>query len=260
MILQKVFNAMDIYTPLEEAKEEIWRRWNDEILRKEVEKFLGEVPEVFKKEPRACLLRQMVSPNYEYYHFLTLIPKINLKPLCLEYLEDIFLTTNKDKAYWGKMAFIDKRQNITRLIYKRVINLVDSEKKKLNSLVTIWGENFSDFHHRLVEQYSQAIELCDASSWYKSKGGKTKEYYHFIMAFFICHGILFENFVTGEREREREREFTHLVVQPAIEKIVKIFGLKPLIVQLITDDVLNERYYPCNLESEVSRCLCQVYH
>ena len=247
---------MEIYTPLEEAKEEIWKRWDDKILRKEVEEFLGEVPEVFKKEPKACLLRQMVSPNYEYYHFLNLIPEINLKPLCLEFLEDIFLTTNKDKAYWGKMAFIEKGQSITRLIYRKVIDLKDSEKKKLNCIETIWGENFVDFHHRLVEQYSQAIELFDGSLWYKSKGGKTKEYYHYIVSFFVCHGILFENFITDERERE----FTHLVVQPAIEKIVKIFGLKPLIVQLIVDDVFNERYYPCHLESEVSRCLCQVYH
>ena|SRR4030067_1261493 len=120
---------MEIYTTLEEAKEEIWKRWNDEFLRKEVEKFLGEIPEVFKKEPKACLLRQMVSPNYEYYNFLNLIPKINLKPLCLEYLEDMFITTNKDKTYLAKMAFIDKGQSITRLIYRRIINLVDSEKK-----------------------------------------------------------------------------------------------------------------------------------
>src|SRR4030067_2331587 len=167
---------MEIYTTLEEAKEEIWKRWNDEFLRKEVEKFLGEIPEVFKKEPKACLLRQMVSPNYEYYHFLNLIPEINLKPLCLEFLEDIFLTTNKDKAYWGKMAFIEKGQSITRLIYRKVIDLKDSEKKKLNCIETIWGEKFADFHHRLVEQYSQTIELFDASLWYKSKGGKTKEY------------------------------------------------------------------------------------
>ena len=120
---------MEIYTPLEEAKEEIWKRWNNEILRKEVEEFLGEVPEVFKKEPRACLGRQILSPNYEYLRFLDLVQGIDLKPLCLEYLEDMFITTNKDKTYLAKMAFIEKGQSITRLIYRKVINLQDSEKK-----------------------------------------------------------------------------------------------------------------------------------
>lgn len=201
---------MDIYTPLEESEEEIWRRWNDNILRKRVEKFLGKIPEVIQKEPRVCLFRQVFSPNYEYLQFLDLIQKINLKPLGIEYLEDMFLTLNKDKACLGKMTFIDKGQDRNKLIHKRVINLLESQKKKLNSIETIWGENFVDFHHRLLAQYSQTIELFNASSWYKSKGGKAKEYYHYFMALFICHGILFENFITNERERERE--FTHLVV------------------------------------------------
>jgi hypothetical protein len=174
-----------------------------------------------------------------------------LKPLGIEYLEDMFLTINKDKAYLGKMAFIDKGQDRNRVIYKRVIHLAKAEKRKLSSLTTLWGENFVDFHHRLLAQYSQTIELFDASSWYKAKGGKAKEYYHYFIALFICHGILFENFITDERERE----FTHLVVQPAIEKIIKIFGLKPLVVQLTTDDVLNERYYPKEMAAEVLRCL-----
>jgi len=119
------------------------------------------------------------------------------------------------------------------------------------------SENLADFHHRLVEQYSQTIELFDAPSWYKSKGKKPKEYYPYAISLFICHGILFENFVTGERE------FSHIVVrvQPAIKKkIVKIFGLKPLIIQLIIQDVLNERYYPSHLKAEVSRCLRQPYN
>ena len=111
---------MEIYTTLEEAKKEIWRRWNNEILRKEVEEFLGEVPEVFKKEPRACLCRHIFSPNYEYLRFLDLIQGIDLKPLGIEYLKDMFITTNKDKTYLAKMAFIDKGQNIARLIYLRV--------------------------------------------------------------------------------------------------------------------------------------------
>jgi hypothetical protein len=34
-------NLDDIYTPLEEAKEEIQRRWEDKELKKKVEEYLG---------------------------------------------------------------------------------------------------------------------------------------------------------------------------------------------------------------------------
>ena len=58
-----------IYTPLEEAKEEIWRRWNDKALRKKVEEFLGgDIPDLFKKKPCAVLARSVVSPNFELFH------------------------------------------------------------------------------------------------------------------------------------------------------------------------------------------------
>ena len=38
---EKKFDIKEIYTPLSVAKEEIWRRWNDPVLRKKVEDFLG---------------------------------------------------------------------------------------------------------------------------------------------------------------------------------------------------------------------------
>jgi hypothetical protein len=47
---------VDLYTTVEEAREEIWKRWNDENLRKEVEQFLGEIPEVFKKKNESLFI------------------------------------------------------------------------------------------------------------------------------------------------------------------------------------------------------------
>lgn len=88
----------DIYTSIEDAKEEIWRRWNDNALRQEVESFLGEVPSVLKNEPKAVLFRHLMTPNYECIHFFDLARGLKLKPLGWEYLEDIFLTINKDKV------------------------------------------------------------------------------------------------------------------------------------------------------------------
>lgn len=241
----------EIYTSVENAKEEIWRRWNDNALRQEVETFLGEVPSVFRKEPKAVLFRQLMTPNYECIHFFDLARGLKLHPLGWEYLEDIFLTINKDKAYLGKMGFIDQPINGNGVRYSRVIRLNENEKKKFTDIKTLWGENFVDFHHRILTQKIAGLQLFDASQWYASKGGKAKEYYQYFIALFLCHGILFENFITDERERE----FTHLVVNPSIEKIEKRFGIKPLIVQLTVKNGLNERYYPEDMASDVLRCL-----
>lgn len=251
--MQNEITEDGFYTSLEEAKEEIWRRWNDNALRREVESFLGEVPSVLSKEPKAVLFRHLMTPNYECIRFFDLARALKLKPLGWEYLEDIFLTINKDKAYLGKMGFMNQPINGNCVRYSRVIKLNENEKRKFNEIKTLWGENFVDFHHRILSQKITGLQLFDASQWYASKGGKAKEYYQYFIALFLCHGILFENFITDEKERERE--FTLLVVKPSIEKIEKRFGLKPLLIQLTLENDLNERYYPDDMATEVLRCL-----
>lgn len=239
-----------VYTPPLEAKEEIWKRWNDHALRQEVEAFLGEVPLDMQKEPRAVLFRQLMTPNYECTQFLDSARALQLKPLGWEYLEDIFLTINKDKAYLGKMRFRSQPINGNGIRHRRVIRLNENEKRKFTEIKTLWGENFVDFHHRILTQRITGLQLFDASQWYASKGGKAKEYYEYFMALFICHGILFENFITDERERE----FSLSVVEPSIDKIENRFGIKPLIIQLSLE---NERCYPADMEDEVLRYLSE---
>lgn len=241
----------DIYTSIENAKDEIWLRWNDNALRKEVESFLGEVPAVLKNEPKAVLFRHLMTPNYECLHFFDLARGLKLKPLGWEYLEDIFLTINKDKAYLGKMGFMNQPINGNGVRYTRVIRLNENEKRKFTDIKTIWGEKFVDFHHRILTQRITGLQLFDASQWYASKGGKAKEYYQYFIALFLCHGILFENFVMDGREEE----FTCLVVNPSIEKVEKRFGIKPLVIKLTLMNGMNERYYPENMADDVLKCL-----
>ena len=70
----------NIYTTLEEAKVEIWRRWNDLDLRKRVEDFLkGDIPDILKVSPRAVLSRHVTSPNFELLYFLELSKKTELR-------------------------------------------------------------------------------------------------------------------------------------------------------------------------------------
>jgi len=158
-----------LYTSLEEAKKEIWRRWNNAQLRKSVEDFIENVPVVFGCEPRACLARFVASPNKEYKIFLNLAKQVELKPVGWEYLHDKFCTINHDKLYLGKMIFLtdEKLPGTTIECCHRIIDFGETENAPIEAIKTKWGESLVDFHHRLLIIAGLSIELSDASSWYK---------------------------------------------------------------------------------------------
>jgi hypothetical protein len=71
---------------------------------------------------------------------------------------------------------------------------------------------------------------------------------------FICHGVLFENFVTNVEEQR----FAEEVVYPAFKEVEQLFGLKPLIVPLLPPHNASDKYWFCyseEVEKEVLRCL-----
>jgi hypothetical protein len=247
---------MEIYTPLEEAKEEIWRRWNVQTLKEKVTKFLGDIPGVFQSGPRACYDRNIISPNNELIEFLSLSCTTHLKPLGFEYFADKFVSKNIDKYYLSIMPFHKgvNRKNQRMYQYRRIIDFNKFDGKSFKNITTLWGENLVDFHHRLISMKSLAIDQYDASSWYRLNGMKASNYYLKFLALFICHGILFENYDAGEEEEEFDKQ----VVFPAIEEITTIFHLKPLIIRLLPPKEAYDLWcysYSGEIEKEVIRCL-----
>jgi len=246
------------YTSIEEAKEEIWARWHNPDLRKKVVDFIGKIPRPLQEAPRAVLDRNIATPNFEFFHFIKAANKTGLSLLVTEYIRDKFVTLNSDKLGLGKMPFYKGRDKRGRLLfkYRNVIDCTIFQGKPIGEIKTLWGEDLTDFHHRLLTAPSFAIDFLDASSWYKSNGGSAESYYHNYLSLFICHGVLFENFITNEEEER----FSKSVVFPAFKQVVAHFGMKPLIVQLVPHDVASDIYwrcYPAELEAEVLRCLSE---
>lgn len=241
-----------MYSTLEEAGKEILRRWSDLSLRKKVEEFLADVPEALGQGPCAVMYRQITTPNTEFHHFLHMAKQINLTPVSLEYLEDKFVTTNSCKLSWGKMAFYQGRNRNGEAIfyYKIIIDFFKSDGKKFKEIKTLWGESFVDFHHRILGANPSCIKILDFSSWYKKRGGNATDYYPYILSLFICHGILFENFLMYGKESK----FTHEIVKPSFKKVEEYFGVKPLIVPLVPHDEVSDKYwwcYPEYIEKEI---------
>lgn len=246
----------NIYTSLDVAKREVWRRWNDKELRKKVEDFLGgDIPEIFKNFPRSVLGRHVLSPNFELLHFLQLANTIGLRPLCVEYLHDKFVSNNIDKFYLSKLLFYNSycKKEEHDLPQLKIMDLSDTEGKSLCDLKTIWGGSLVEFHHEIFRslKLSYYIDNIDISDYLKIKGGVAIKYYIYYLALYICHGVLFENYLVDRKQVD----FTEKVVLPSCKKIGEIFGVKPLIVPLVPfneENDLHWRFYPECVKNVIS--------
>lgn len=245
-----------MYTSIQKAKKEVWKRWNDADLRRRVQEYVGEMPGALLAEPRAVVFRQVATPNFEFHRFSEVAQESALKALCLEYKLDKFCTRNPDKVLLGKMFFHNgSGKNIgEKVIREKVIDFATDNMKTFKEMKTIWEEGFISFHHRIMPRSLQHVEQCDNTSWFRKMGPKPSDYYHRFLAFFISHGILFENFLyEGD-----EGKFTREIVWPAIQKVTDYFGLKPLIVRLRPEESEADPYwcwYPGHLEAEVKALL-----
>ncbi len=244
----------DIYTPINEAKKEIEKRWNDVELKKKVSDYLGkDFPEVFKKEPRAILSRGILTPNFETKYFLDILDIVDLKPICLEFYGDKFCSQNKDKIHLGKLVFLhDNKKGINVTTKRTIIDFKKSENKIFKEIRTLQDKSFTEFHHNLyIRQYKKLFDIFDISV-FKDNGESAKEVYKKIFGLCLVNGILFENFIA--KENEHEKKFTENVVLPAFEFVVSKFHVKPLVVPLLPlKNVEKEAWdwYPSHLEKEI---------
>lgn len=221
-----------IYTKLSEAKEEVWRRWNDKELRKKVEEFLGdEMPDVFKDSPKAMLFRFLLTPNLEARYFLDLVDDIEIKPVYGEFLNDRFCTRNQDKLHLGKMKFLLNREmgENKEISCKKVIDIERNENKPIGEIKTIWNEKLVEFHHRIFFD-KHKIETFDVSR-FKTNGESAIDVYEKMFALFVCHGVLCENYIA--KKDHYEFKFVNNVIMPAIERTLERFGKSPLIMPLL---------------------------
>jgi len=224
----------ELYTPLEEAKVEIMRRWNDKELRKKVEKFLnGDIPKFLKKEPRAALVRDVVSPNNELFYFLDIAELSGIKPIFIEYKAGKFVAKNLNKYHLCNMYFyhgLDKNCSY-KIDHERVVDFNKMEGQIFAKMKTVWNNKFIDFHHNILHKSLPGLDMnsvVDFSKWFKKHRGKDNFYYLDYLALFLCHGILFDNFIMNNNEKE----FIEKKVFPSFEYLTKFFGVKPLIVPI----------------------------
>ncbi len=237
----------NFYTTLEDAKVEIWKRWNNKDLKRKVEEHLNnaEILKFFETGPKAVLCRDIITSDLECLNFIDLAKKIELDTLFLEYPEDKFVNKNSDKYYLCKLSFFEGKnkngENITST--SRIVDFNLSEGKKFCDINTIWGENLIKFHHRLLENFlpRSSKKIVDITKWFNNTRYESEYYYLYFLALFLCHGVLFENFLTNKEELE----FTEKKVLPSFYKLQEMFGVKPLIVPVVPIEEETNHYWWC---------------
>lgn len=230
---RKIFNET-VYTTLSQAIEILEQRQKDTKLREKIEKILdNNIPEPLKEGKNAVQFRQIATPNHDTHWFVELTRDNKLKTVFFEYHSDKFTSNNDFKHSLGQLRIHEKINKKGEFIEEK-ITILDFNKyngEKFKNVMTLWSEPLVDFHRKLFDicGYDNK-ELCffDASEWFKKNGPKAIDYYTNFLLLFICHGILFENFLlNGE-----EGEFTKKILLPALEKATELAGEKPLIVPI----------------------------
>ena len=244
---RKLFNQM-VYTPMSQATKLLDERRKDSKLITKVEELLkGDIPGFFKEKGKCAIFgRHIATPNHESRMFITLAKENNLHPVFFEYLNDKFTSNNTYKHSLGQLQIQKKGTTKDGSPRFEKINIIDfntSNGKKIKEIKTLWGDNLVDFHRKLfpLEGYSLSdLYIYDASPWFKVHGGKALDYYVNLLLLFTCYGILFENFLTSDDE---DGEFTKNIVLPAIEKVLNLTGVKPLITPIGPLEVENEDFW-----------------
>ncbi len=225
-----------IYTTFSDAIKILSNRQKDVNLIKKIEDLLdGEIPEPLKKIDKYAINgKQVATPNFDVRWFLSAIHEFDLKVFFYEYHSDKFTSNNYFKHSLCQLNINSKTKNKKGGNIHEKINIVDFNKydgKPLKDVETFWGENLINFHKKLFKVYNYNINdfiFYDGSPWLDKKGKKADCFYEKDLLLYICHGILFENFLLDGKDGE----FTKNIFLPAFEKVCKLTGLKPLIVPI----------------------------
>ena len=242
---KKLFHKT-VYTPLSEAIKILEERQKNKELIKKIEKLLNnKIPEPFSKLNKyGVSTKQIATPNHDTKWFVKLTKEFGLRAVFSEYYDDKFTSNNGFKHSLGQIHICsgvykneeDKFEKMTILDFNKY------NGKKLKNIFTFWNQPLIDFHRELfaIEGLeTKDLFFFDASEWLKILGGKAEKYYEKDLLLYICHGILFENYITTGKEGE----FTKKILLPAIKNVIELTGLKPLIVPIPPMDIEEDLHW-----------------
>lgn len=246
------------FTPLDQAIKEIEKRRQNKDLVNTVNEFLNnDIPEHFLGDKPICYLsRHVATPNYESLRFIELARPYKLPLIIGQDRHGKFVSNNELKLPLGKMPVTKGISHNQDEIIENftIIDFAKSLGKPMSQIYTKFGVNLVTYHNKLFREiYSNTVQIADESDWVDRNFREDiiKQYEH-MLALMCVHGIMFESYPTTEHDFVKE------VLAPAFDKITAKFGIKPLIVEHIPDELeitRNWNAYPSVLYSFIKRDL-----
>ncbi|OQB18700.1 MAG: hypothetical protein BWY14_00782 [Parcubacteria group bacterium ADurb.Bin192] len=215
---------------MEAAVQEIMRRRAQPGLLERMDGFLHDFPFPFDR-PFLTIARHVASARMEDMTFLDMSRRADLPPVWFTYNQDKFCFSNREKRQLVESR-VAERQGRKGGYTGPGFCLMDSPKRHdgqpLNRLSTRHGVALAQFHRQLrsaagLDQYT----LLDISDWLHARGGRAEVYYKPLLALFLAHAVMVEDFETAGT-------FKCHIVERAITELKRDYGLEPLIVRLPT--------------------------
>ena len=227
-----------VYTPVTEAVKVLNERKNNKNLADYIN-----LPNFISGEPKAVIFRQLITPNYEVLRFISAVDALGMTPLFFEYLNDKFTSNNDWKYFLGRLCFHkginSKGERIIE--YLTILDFAKHDGKRISDILLLSGKKLVDFHHNIfLRKFPQfAHNIFDGSDWLLSDGRDAKSYYKKFLKFFLKNGVLFENFMLDDREKD----FNEKVFLPAFIDVYKETGHKPIIVALEPTEIEGDDFW-----------------
>ena len=244
---RQCFNSF-VYTPVEQAIQELESRKNDKTLFQYLNQNLPfGIPACFEGEKNIVFGRQLASPNFELKQFLSVADTLPgfKKTIIVKHNDKFTPGNNQTKYHLAKIIFNrgDAENSNTKSIM--AVDFNQYAGKQITQVKTVWGQNLADFHNELLayslrNKLNPGINQFEASQWLLQLGNTAKEYYPKLLLLFLQNGILFENFLMKEKG---EATFTKEVFLPAFFKIINETGVKPLIVSFLPLETEGNNYW-----------------
>jgi hypothetical protein len=231
----------DVFTPLEEAIAEISRRRKNPALVAAVREYLhDDIPPHFSQDkPILYLCRHIATPNYEALRFIEIGRSTDLPLVIGEDHKGIFVGNNRLKRALGKLPIV---RGITRhrdeiIEYSTIVDFSTFQGSPLREVKTLTGTPLIEFHHALFKEiYPTGFITTDESNWIdRNYRDNLLEQYKRTLALLVVNGIMLESYAPDEQR------LVESVLVPAFTQITKDLGVHPLISELITQKLEEER-------------------
>ncbi len=246
------------YSTFPVIMEELKARKQNKALQQAVLEYLGEdFPDFLDpRDQKAVFARSIHTPNQEFFFFRDTVKEFGLDPVYCNYYVAKLVMKNPEKYHLARLGFIEGQDKHGRLLYsyKNIVNINTNEGKCLQDISVRDDLSLIDFHGGLFNATKDPYTFVDISKWFL-KVREDDGYYCKYLALFLCHGVLFDNYLLAN---DAEHKFFMEKILPSFEFLEKKFGVKPLIFPVLPIKEENDFFY-LFYKSEIKNIIREKY-